>query len=717
MSSSAPSLNPLAELFMRCTVRIRGKIEGSGFFVAPSLILTCAHVAEFAWQTQAAIDVQRRDNQQCVEAHILQFRAIAYPDLALLQIQQTDHPCVLLDEEISLNDQLYAYGYPKNHSNGDPVTLLYEGLTGVQQAQLKLKEGQALPGMSGSPPLNLRTGKVCGILRTTRDERSALGGRAIPVHTILQEFPALVTLQEQFHHLDTQWLRLLPSPTRYSLTSQMVRQVLGPSVQLVQFATVSPASESRSQRYYEGALLSWDVLAANADVSRDVHDELLSYMVNAADQTQVLCLYGKPGAGKSTLAWRLAIEASQLLRRPLLHLRNNEESDIWYKLEDFLAQYEIPSVILVDDIFRDYQARQALTSLNTFVPVLIIATSRSNEIPASLRLPFDPYLQEVTSPTPAEKTHVLQKLGRDEAMLSALERKRLKRANSWLNMMLELTTGKDLEKIVQDTVDRLQQQDIIVYHAYEYLCFSGQYDLEFPETLLDALDERGRFYKVEERRASQGLLTLESDKGTVRIQHALIARQSLQAYQRNPANIAQELINAVQTDQDDHRTFLVCLLSRLVSDQQETMVRNLFTQYAKKIDVILSFCSSGNLLRWARIYYLFHEVEKAIKLEQQALSRSPQTAMDFMAHLILVNRLGSKEQIQQVIEETRKWLTTHPQDTSVRHTYLGLVMHHGSKKQLRQEIEATRTWLTSHPRNTYMRQRYRELLQRLDSKI
>src|SRR5260370_40278934 len=153
MSFSASSLNPLIELLMRCTVRlrIREKLKGSGFFIAPGLILTCAHVVESAWQEQATVDVQRRDSQQCIGAHILQFRTVAYPDLALLQIQLTDHPCVLLDQEVSINDQLYAYGYPESHPDGDPVTLWYEGLTGVQYPQLKLKEGQASPGMIGSP--------------------------------------------------------------------------------------------------------------------------------------------------------------------------------------------------------------------------------------------------------------------------------------------------------------------------------------------------------------------------------------------------------------------------------------------------------------------------------------------------------------------------------------------------------------------------------------
>jgi AAA+ ATPase superfamily predicted ATPase len=39
--------------------------------------------------------------------------------------------------------------------------------------------------------LNLRTGKICGVVNKTRDEYSDLGGRAIPVSTIFACFPEL----------------------------------------------------------------------------------------------------------------------------------------------------------------------------------------------------------------------------------------------------------------------------------------------------------------------------------------------------------------------------------------------------------------------------------------------------------------------------------------------------------------------------------------------
>ncbi|BCL84662.1 hypothetical protein ccbrp13_71270 [Ktedonobacteria bacterium brp13] len=717
MTFARTLLGPLYGLFTSCTVRLEilGKRGGTGFFVAPGLILTCSHVVDLAWQTKSTVDVYK-NGQKIADAHIVQFREIQYPDVALLQIPQIDHPCVFLDQEINLGDELYIYGYTPAQPNGDSLTLDYEGPGDSQHPLLKLKKGQALPGMSGSPLLNLRTGKVCGILRSTRDEDTDMGGGAVPILTVLQEFPGLLKMQQQFHQTNTQWLSLLPSPNSYNLTNVMVRQILGPSVQLVQFANLSSASKDRSQLYYEGALLSWDILAANADVLRDTYDDLLRYALLLHDQLHMICLHGEPGAGKSTLAWRLAAEVAQRLQRPLLHIRNNEDAEIWFKLEDFFSHYQIPFVVLVDDLFRERLVSQNLQSLNLDLPLLIISTSRTNELPSGLRLPFEPFLQKVSSPTTNEKAQVLQKLGMNEATLGAEVRKRLQKANSWLVMMLELTTGQDLKKIIHDTIDRLQKHYPILYDAYAYLCFVGQYDLSLPETLLDALDSQGRFYQLLEWPESKGLII--SDERQIRTQHSLIAQHAFQVYRRNPLMVAQKLVHAVQIDQNDHCTFLSRLFFQLLKNQQEALVRKLLEQYHEKIHDILSVSSSEDLFyRWRGIYYALNEFDEVLSIERSILSRPPQSSNDVKAHMIFADLREEKARILKVLEDTKQWLEIHPQDTGARQRYVWLVGRHGSKAQIEQMLEDTKRWLEIHPQDTAVHPNYVKLVGQHGSKV
>lgn len=226
----------LDALLRRCTVRVMvpGGGHGSGCFVAPGLVLTCAHVVESA--RAAGSGVELRWAGQPLAATIADYHAKPFPDLALLRVDHTDHPCVWLDDRIDLGDPLYAYGYTDQEPDGDSATLAYEGPTtrGVD-ALHKLKDGQVRPGLSGGPLLNRRTGAVCGVVKATRDKTTDLGGRAVPVGAAFAALAGLKDLQHRFHTLDPSWLDALDATQRDGLqppAATLVNPFCGKSTEL-----------------------------------------------------------------------------------------------------------------------------------------------------------------------------------------------------------------------------------------------------------------------------------------------------------------------------------------------------------------------------------------------------------------------------------------------------------------------------------------------------
>jgi hypothetical protein len=228
-SKSADTLSALIVHLRECVVAITQEdSKGTGFFVAENTIVTCAHVLE---SETSPVQVQWRG--QSKDATNVRRAAPGEPDLAILSIadepSRWDHPCVLLGDKMDLNDPLYTFGHPDGdyREGGDSATFEFEGVSyeepSTRQVELyKFSRGEVAPGLSGSPLLNQSTGKVCAVVRTTRQRESLLGGRAVPIHYLRELAPNIWAACSFYHQTHPLWT---------GLAMQMLSSsVIGPSV-------------------------------------------------------------------------------------------------------------------------------------------------------------------------------------------------------------------------------------------------------------------------------------------------------------------------------------------------------------------------------------------------------------------------------------------------------------------------------------------------------
>src|SRR3954447_22127472 len=134
-------MSSIRDLLRECTVRvdIGDQPSGTGFFVTPGTIVTCAHVVEAVllgsrvetpslaitdWQ-QERLSVTLDPRDVWSDEHI---------DLALLRIDRgLERLSVLLDPDVRERDEVASYGYPRKYAGGVPTSLVVEGEMGAPQ--------------------------------------------------------------------------------------------------------------------------------------------------------------------------------------------------------------------------------------------------------------------------------------------------------------------------------------------------------------------------------------------------------------------------------------------------------------------------------------------------------------------------------------------------------------------------------------------------------
>ncbi|MEW1836897.1 trypsin-like peptidase domain-containing protein [Nonomuraea angiospora] len=177
---------------------------GTGFFVGPGVVATCAHVLEPGLAIEGTLGGVALEFT-CDPGHY--FRDASGLDLAFLTVvgEPPQVTPVTLCGAAEVGDPLWTYGHPKGAFRaGQPATFRYEGssLRSAEPGAPALPRLRGTPvagGFSGSPVLNLRTGCVLGMLCTSDHKGSA---HLLPAGEILARCPQPMRAHEE-------WLVLL----------------------------------------------------------------------------------------------------------------------------------------------------------------------------------------------------------------------------------------------------------------------------------------------------------------------------------------------------------------------------------------------------------------------------------------------------------------------------------------------------------------------------
>jgi hypothetical protein len=215
-----PGRNGIVELVRAATVVITADVSGvrtpvgSGFFVAPGWVLTCAHVVRKGSRPRVLWRGKELEPTATRVEHGAPWPdgSFGWPDAAALQVQiPVGEPWVpvvpLAAQPPAPGDEVWAYGISQVRGGAperDGSTLTVANPAPEDEPGfLKLQPGQLAGGMSGGPVLNLDTYEVCGITKATQDPRSLRGGWAVSIRDALDAVGDGIAALNAEHHADS----------------------------------------------------------------------------------------------------------------------------------------------------------------------------------------------------------------------------------------------------------------------------------------------------------------------------------------------------------------------------------------------------------------------------------------------------------------------------------------------------------------------------------
>jgi hypothetical protein len=182
---------------------------GSGFFVAPGWVLSCAHVV--APTLNPRVTWQDHDLEPskviCRPDAVGPDGRFAFPDTAVLQvpIPSPEPPCVpVAPFPPTPAHRVWTRGLSRIRTGSlEPFASVLEVAdsgSGDADGFIRLQGGQLGGGMSGGPVLDLETFEVCGITKAIQEQQTLLGGWAIPIGAALAVAPGCVARQNAEYH-------------------------------------------------------------------------------------------------------------------------------------------------------------------------------------------------------------------------------------------------------------------------------------------------------------------------------------------------------------------------------------------------------------------------------------------------------------------------------------------------------------------------------------
>ena len=521
----------------------------------------------------------------------------------------------------------------------------------------------------------------------------------------------------------------------------------------------APADKKEIVDFYCGSPLRWEIIYAKGDIRRSLEKHVLDEALQNSNDFRIISIVAEPGAGKSTLAWRVAYELFQ--QGNIVLQADNSDEKLWEKLPQLARHFGRKFYVLIDDIFQEREFVKDLRKLTESyaLPVTILSTARRSEfntggIDKRIINRIDLKLDE------REKNSLLERLDKSYEALDEDAQRDFRTTDLFLVLGMVLTKGQSFERIIQSMIESLMKEDerchdssSALSSAFRFVSFSYSYGVSIPEELLSNLHENRTLEGILDREQVRGILYEHPQAGResrfVRVGHQVIAKEAIRLLKTRFGPLSERALYAdllERTDENDsvQRSYITHLTNAISTNAEEgTSILEGINAENAKVLILLDQSTISELGLWRTVFTRLKQTEGVRKCSDEILLRAPMTTLDCQIrvsehqnqndgkalptmeswlknnpddgvilgrYIHLVNEVGDERQVNDAITKAEQWTPRHPEDTMVRQPYISLVKWKGPEEQAEALMTKTPLWLEEHPWAHQVYQTYIELV-------
>lgn len=479
------------------------------------------------------------------------------------------------------------------------------------------------------------------------------------------------------------WLRKwFPSHDPISFMRQRL-----PHFRVVHFKDIDAASDHEVREYYVGRLnLNWKIVKREAIIKRTVTAEILERYTHTPTKLEIICIHGDAASGKSAVAWDVAYVMSRKTKSQLLQDMNKEIVG-WQEIENVFYEYEKPLIVVVDDIFDQVEYVNRMMALPDDIPLRVIATSRTSDIPQAFNKSFVQFAVGAPDAREIEEAKRVITRGDKRTNLTTMPK-------SWLALMIMLSANQSLEEYIEKTTLKLSA-NTDAYQAFLYVCFCSQFNIPLLADVLTALTPTLR----DPQRSLAGFIFEQemNQQHAFVTAHASIADIVIEkATQETPFNLLKSILAGVDYSVQAQRQFVIALLGA-IRTRQRAQYQAFLRFDAAGIDLLLKHVAHAELLRLATLFDLktADSASQATyqRLCHQLLNKIPTTVEDWQAYFVLSNRTSHEAKFDVVVE-ARKFVSSY-EDPILRARFLQFISNVPKSLAIESLITESHSWVNN----------------------